>query len=79
MNQSIRGGKAVAVVAAGDAPRAVLERLEGLLASTPVPYHVVLDGDRLGAAVGRGRVVALAITERSLGQRVMDLAEELEG
>lgn len=79
VNRSIRGGQAAAVVVAGDAPRSVLKKLEGLLASRPVPYRVVLDGDRLGAAVGRERVVALVITEKSLGQRVMDLAEEVEG
>ena len=79
VSRSIRSGQAVAVVVACDAPRSVRERLERLLASQPVPHRLVLDGDRLGAAVGRERVVALAITERSLGQRVMDLAEEVEG
>jgi ribosomal protein L7Ae-like RNA K-turn-binding protein len=79
VSQSIRSGQAVAVVVARDAPDSVLKRLEGLLASHSVPHRTVLDGDRLGAAVGRDRVVALAITDSSLGQRAMDLAEEVEG
>jgi ribosomal protein L7Ae-like RNA K-turn-binding protein len=79
VSRAIRSGQAVAVVVASDAPLSVRKKLEVLLASQPVPHKLVLDGDRLGAAVGRERVVALAITEGSLGQRVVDLAEEVEG
>ena len=78
VTQAIRSGQAVAVVTARDAPLSVHKKLEALTASQSVPHTVVLDGDRLGAAVGRERVVALAITERSLGRRVLDLAEEVE-
>jgi len=77
--RSIRGGEAVAVVIAGDTPVVVRSKLERLLNSRSLPYNVVLDGDALGGAVGRERVVSLAITDMSLGRQVLKLAEEVEG
>lgn len=79
VRRSIRSRRAAAVVIAGDAPPYVREKLERLLTSRSLPYRVVLDGDRLGRAVGRERVVALAVTDGSLGRRVMELAEAVEG
>ncbi|MGD8866652.1 MAG: ribosomal L7Ae/L30e/S12e/Gadd45 family protein [Gemmatimonadales bacterium] len=73
--QSIATGRAAAIVIAGDAPRSVVERLNG----TSRPGGVVLDGDALGHAIGRERVVALAITDESLGRRVIELAESVSG
>jgi ribosomal protein L7Ae-like RNA K-turn-binding protein len=72
--RSVRKRQARAVVIAGDAPPSVRRRLERLLSSSGVPHTVVLDGDRLGRAVGRSRVVAVAVTDRSLGRRVLELA-----
>lgn len=79
VDRSIRRGEAHAVVVAGDAPARVQRRIESLLRSTRVPYKVVLDGDRLGRAVGRDRVVALALTDRSLGDKVVELASAVAG
>ena len=76
---SVRQGVAFAVVVAGDAPVSVKSKLERFLAANSTPYRIVLDGDRLGRAIGRERAVALAITDSSLGQHVIELAQELEG
>lgn len=74
VGQTIRRGEARAVVIAADAPNSVRRKLEALLSNRAIPHSVVLDGDRLGKAVGRQRVVVLALTDDSLGQRVIDLA-----
>ena len=79
VQQSVRGNRARAVVIAGDAPEKLRRRLERLLGSAGVPFAVVVDGDQLGRAVGRERVVVLAITSDSLGKRVLELAKEVEG
>lgn len=78
VRRAVRQGAAVAVVIAGDAPRRTRAPLEDLLTSSTTPYRVVLDGDRLGRAIGRERAVVLAVTDVSLGRRVIELADELE-
>lgn len=78
VGKAIRGGDAAAIVLAEDAPEYVRRRVTGLLGSHPLPMaRVALDGDRLGRAVGRERVVVLAITDGSLGRRIMELAVEV--
>lgn len=78
VGKAIRGGDASAVVLAEDAPEYVRRRIAGLLESHPLPAtRVAVDGDRLGRAVGRERVVVLAITDGSLGRRIMELAGEV--
>ena len=77
VGRSIKREEARAVVIARDAPRNVRRKLERLLRSRTLPHKVVMDGDRLGRAVGRDRVVALAVTDGSLGRHVMGLAEAL--
>lgn len=77
--RTIGTGDAVVVVLASDAPPRVLRRFAMLLDRRSIPHKVVLDGERLGHAVGRERVVALAITDESLGRRVLELAEAVEG
>ncbi len=78
VSRTVRKGEAVAVLVAGDAPAQVRNKLERLLGSSATPYRVALDGDRLGRAMGRERVVALAVTDGSLGRRVIELADELK-
>jgi hypothetical protein len=34
-----------------------------------------MDGASLGEALGRGRVVAIVVTDASLGRRILELAE----
>jgi ribosomal protein L7Ae-like RNA K-turn-binding protein len=74
--QSVSRGDAVVV--AGDAPESVMRKLERLVTGNAPPKVVVLDGERLGRAVGRERVVVMAVTDRSLGGRVVELAEAVE-
>lgn len=76
--QAVETGRAKAIVIAGDAPGSVQERF-GKLGAEPVPGRVGLGGDELGHAIGRERVVALAITDESLGRRVIELAESVCG
>jgi ribosomal protein L7Ae-like RNA K-turn-binding protein len=77
--RAVATGRAKAIVIAGDAPSSVHERLGGTLRVKPRPGRVVLDGDALGHAIGRERVVALAITDEFLGRRVIELAEAVSG
>jgi ribosomal protein L7Ae-like RNA K-turn-binding protein len=77
--QAVESGRAKAIVIAGDAPGSVHKRLSGKLSVRLQPGQVVLDGDVLGHAIGRSRVVALAITDQSLGRRVIELAEAVRG
>jgi ribosomal protein L7Ae-like RNA K-turn-binding protein len=77
--QSLSCGEAAVVVVAGDAPEKVRRKLERLLADAAPPKVVVLDGERLGRAVGRERVIVMAITDNALGERVVELAEAVEG
>ncbi|UCF20563.1 MAG: ribosomal L7Ae/L30e/S12e/Gadd45 family protein [Gemmatimonadota bacterium] len=76
---AIRSAEATVVVIAGDAPENVRRRLSRLAAAKRLPHVRVLDGDRLGEALGRERIVALALTDESLGKRVLELAAEVEG
>lgn len=76
VGRSIRRGEARAVVIAGDAPERVWNSIVRLVEpGRPPPIIKVLDGDRLGHAVGRERVVAIAVTDVSLGRRVVELAD----
>jgi len=77
--QAVEKGRAKAIVIAGDAPSSVHERLSGKLRASPRPGRVDLDGDVLGRAIGRGRVVVMAVTDESLGRRVIELAEAVSG
>lgn len=78
VRRAIRDGRAVAVLIAGDAPARTRVRLERLAQSRTLPNAVVVDGERLGRALGRPRVVAIALTDESLGRRVLKLARAVE-
>lgn len=75
---AVRRGEAAAVVVAGDAPERVRRKLDRLLSGDAPPRVVVLDGGLLGRAVGRERVVVMAVTDKSLGGRVVELAKAVE-
>ena len=62
------------MIVAGDAPEAVRRRLSGVLNGGGVPHKIVMDGASLGEALGRGRVVAIVVTDASLGRRILELA-----
>jgi len=73
--QAVAAGRATAIVIAGDAPSSVYVRLNARSRRGGLPGRVDLDGDALGQAIGRERVVALAITDEYMGRRVIELAE----
>jgi ribosomal protein L7Ae-like RNA K-turn-binding protein len=77
-SRAVRRGQAAALVIAGDAPDYVHRQLGGLASGRSLPHRTVLNGDALGGAVGRARVVAMAITDESLGRRVLELAEAVK-
>lgn len=79
VRRSVNDGEAAAVVVASDAPQRLMSRLGRLAWGAELQEVVALDGDRLGAAIGRPRVVVLAVNDRSLGRRVLELAREVEG
>lgn len=73
--QAVATGRAAAIVIAGDAPRTVFAKLSAGSQTSGRPGRVGVDGDALGRAIGRERVVALAITDEFMGRRVIELAE----
>lgn len=78
VEQAIQRGDATAVLLAGDAPRRATERLERLSEARGIASVVVLNGDRLGRALGRERVVSIAVTDAALGKRIVDLARQVD-
>ena len=78
VGQSIRRDEAKAIVIAGDAPEPVRKRVERIVAQSGLSHRVVLDGDRLGHALGRPRVVVIAVTDAALGRHVLELAEDVD-
>ena len=79
VEESVRRGEARAVIVAADASAGTERRIGRLLSGRPPGCKVVVDGDRLGHAVGRSRVVVVAVTDSSLARRVLALAGPVEG
>jgi ribosomal protein L7Ae-like RNA K-turn-binding protein len=72
-----RDGKAAAVLVAADAAPTQARKLIPLLEARGIPFAVCLTRDEIGAAIGRGPVSAVAITDRNFARRVLELAREL--
>lgn len=79
MEESVRRREARAVILAGDASPRVARRVGRLLSGGPRGCKVVVGGDRLGRAVGRSRVVVLAVTDPSMARQVLALAGAVVG
>ena len=77
VGQSIRRKEAKVIVIAGDAPELVRKKVERIVAQRGLSLRVVLDGDRLGHALGRPRAVVIAVTDAALGRHVLQLAEDV--
>lgn len=78
--EAVRRGQAFLVWMAEDASETQLEKLSRVLGQRAVP--IVVQGDRvtLGAAVGRSALSAVAVTDRSLAERlVAELAASAGG
>ena len=66
------GGVRFAIVAA-DASENSRAKLLPVLMSNAIAFAVAFDRDRLGAAVGRAPLSAVAVADASLAQRIMEL------
>ena len=74
--RSIRHGEARLVLMAGDASAAQLSKIRRTMHARSVPHAVLGERATLGAAVGKAPVAALAVTDDSLADRLL---ESLEG
>lgn len=74
--RGLRGGGVRLVLTAEDASRTQLKKVLGLARRKGVPHRVVADRSELGRALGAGPVTAVAVTNPSLAQQIL---EELPG
>jgi len=75
VRRAIRAGEALLILMAEDASSVQLEKIRKMLHDRSIPRAVLGDRNMLGAAVGLAALSALAVTDRSLADR---LAAELE-
>jgi ribosomal protein L7Ae-like RNA K-turn-binding protein len=73
---SAREGKAVLVLLGSDASPTQRRKLVPLLDARGIPYRVGPSRAALGAALGRGPVSAVAVTEPGLARRLLELAAD---
>jgi ribosomal protein L7Ae-like RNA K-turn-binding protein len=73
---AIRDGKAGMVLLAADASPTQRRKLVPLMEARRVPFRDGPDRDALGAAMGRGPVSAVAVTEPSLARRILEMAAD---
>ncbi len=76
VRRAIREGEARLVLIAGDASSVQMDKIRTTMHDRTIPRVILGDRDTLGAALGRGPISAVAVTQRSLAER---LAEELGG
>lgn len=74
MREAIRGGEALFVVVAGDISENTRDKLIPLLTSRGVLHAEAFDRNRLGAAIGKGAMSAVAIVDASFAKRLHELA-----
>ena len=72
-----REGKLAGVLVAADASPTQTRKLVPLLQARGIPVVVCLSRDRLGAAIGRGAVTAVGITQESFARQALRLAGAL--
>jgi ribosomal protein L7Ae-like RNA K-turn-binding protein len=70
---AVRDGTAPLVLVATDAAPAQSAKLIPLLEARSVPYFAVASRERLGHAVGKGPLSALALLDRALARRCGEL------
>lgn len=70
-----RAGSLRAVLFAGDATSNARRRLEPLLARQAIPSEDCADRARLGAAIGKGAIAVLGITDAALARVVLGRLE----
>lgn len=74
VRRGIRDGEVVHVVLAADASPTQQHKLVPLLEARGVPFGILLDQERLGAALGKGLVSAVGLTNRGFAGRAAELA-----
>lgn len=74
VREAVRAGKARFVVVAADVSANSEDKLVPLLRARRVPYVVEFDRSALGAAVGRGPLAAVGVTDPSLAGRLAELS-----
>ncbi len=74
VRRGIREGEVAHVVLAADTSPTQQQKLIPLLEARKVPYGILLDRERLGAALGKGPVSAVGLTNRGLAGRAAELA-----
>jgi uncharacterized protein len=75
VREAARGGSLRFAIIAADASENSRGKLVPLLEATAQPHAVAVDRAALGAAVGRGPLSAVGITDASLGDRLRSLLE----
>ncbi len=79
VREAARAGDARLVVVAGDASGNTRDKLIPLLQARRVPYALACDRARLGEAVGRAPLGAVAVVDPSFAARLRQLLGETEG
>lgn len=75
LEDAARAGRLAALVVARDATENGRRRLAGVVRRADVPAVELADRVRLGAAVGKGPVVAVGVTDPALASRLLREAE----
>lgn len=73
VREAVRAGRAFVVLVASDLSDNSRDKLLPLLEARQIPYAIVSDRNALGGAVGRAPLSALAVTEKKLAERVLEL------
>lgn len=69
---AVRSGVAHLVLTAGDASDTQLEKVLGPVRERGVPHRVVADRRTLGSALGSSSISAVAVTNPSLAERILE-------
>ena len=71
VRRAIREGEALLILMAGDASSVQMDKIRKTLHDRPIPQVILGDRNTLGAAVGLAAVSAVAVTNRSLADRLL--------
>lgn len=77
VRRAAREGSVHGVILADDSSPTQRQKLVPLLEARGVPFRVGLSRDALGAALGRGPVSAVGLTNENFARRAVDLAAAL--
>ncbi|MCH7991898.1 MAG: ribosomal L7Ae/L30e/S12e/Gadd45 family protein [Gemmatimonadetes bacterium] len=71
VRRAVREGEALLILMAGDASSVQMDKIRTTLRDRPIPQVILGDRNTLGAAVGLAAVSAVAVTNRSLADRLL--------